>query len=261
MLSLCFFTTMAQPLNEPLRDDLQSETVLRSGRTFQRPAASATVATASDLSIAGTTASALSAGIIAAPVGDSTGLASQTASLPRDAVHAPLDFTSGTATEATSVSSPEDRLNLSPVTASDLSAVMQAISTLSKRFEDATVSFTAACACIALPSPSFDKIPEFSGVEQDPTAWLQLINSLACQYAWPDDIKISLVERRLRGSAKALHYTNVMLQTLSGRGRNHHSVDLEKLPCQWAWSTFQSGRQRGLKFFQLFLFSNTSLPT
>ncbi|KAH7961039.1 hypothetical protein HPB52_001224 [Rhipicephalus sanguineus] len=148
---------MAQPRNEPLRDHLQSETVLRSGRTFQRPAASATVATASDLATAGTTSSALSAGVIAAPVGDSTGLPSQSGSLPRDAVHAPLDFASGTATGGTSVSSPEDRRNLSPATASDLSAVMQAISTLSKRFEDATVSFTAACARTALPSPSHSR--------------------------------------------------------------------------------------------------------
>ncbi|KAH7936341.1 hypothetical protein HPB52_021547 [Rhipicephalus sanguineus] len=69
--------------------EILPETVLRSGRTFQRPAASATIATVSDLTTAGTTASALSAGVIAAPVGDSTGLPSQYA------VDAPLDFASG----------------------------------------------------------------------------------------------------------------------------------------------------------------------
>ncbi|KAL1484074.1 hypothetical protein MTO96_050114, partial [Rhipicephalus appendiculatus] len=91
-----------------------------SGRTLQRPAASATVTTASDLATTDTAASALSAGVIAAPVGDSTDLAAQAASPPRDAVHAPMDFTSGTTTEATSVPSPEARRNPSPVATSDI---------------------------------------------------------------------------------------------------------------------------------------------
>ncbi|KAH7958154.1 hypothetical protein HPB51_027861 [Rhipicephalus microplus] len=97
-----------EPFNEPVRDDLR---VLQSGRTFQRPAAPHPVAKASDLATAGTETSALPAGVLAKPQGDSTDLASQTASLPRDAVHAPSDFASGTIPGATSVPSPEDGRN------------------------------------------------------------------------------------------------------------------------------------------------------
>ncbi|KAH8027809.1 hypothetical protein HPB51_010455 [Rhipicephalus microplus] len=146
--------SFVQPFNEPVCDDLREKTVLRSGRTLQQPAAPATVAMASDLATAGPEASALPAGVLAKPQGDSTDLASQTVPLPRDAVHAPLDFSSGTIAGATSVPLPEDRRNSSPVAASELCTVLQAIATSSQRLADATVTFSAACARTALPPPS-----------------------------------------------------------------------------------------------------------
>ncbi|KAH8037492.1 hypothetical protein HPB51_011641 [Rhipicephalus microplus] len=170
---------MAQPFNERVCDDLREETVLRSGLTLQWPAAPATVAMASDLATAGTEASALPAGVLAKPQGDSTDLASQTASLPRDAVHAALDFGSGTVPGATSVPSPEDRRNSSPVAASELSTVLQAIATSSQHLADATVTFSAACARTTLPPPSMAEILDFTGVDEDPTVWLDEIHSLA----------------------------------------------------------------------------------
>ncbi|KAH8026426.1 hypothetical protein HPB51_020410 [Rhipicephalus microplus] len=194
---------MAQLFNKPVYDDLREETVLRSGRTLQQPAAPATVAMASDLATTGTEASALPAGVFAKPQGDSTDLASQTASLPRDAVHAPLDFASGNISEATSVLSPEDRRNSSPVAASELRTVLQAIATSSQRLADATVTFSAACARTTLPPPSMAEIPDFTGVDQDPTVWLDEIYSLACRHAWTDDVTLSLAVSRLRESAKA----------------------------------------------------------
>ncbi|KAH8026366.1 hypothetical protein HPB51_020350 [Rhipicephalus microplus] len=102
---------------QPVCDDLRGETVLRSGRPLQQPAAPTTMDMGSDLATAGTEASALPAIVLAKPQGDSTNLASQTTSLTRDTVHAPLDFTSGTIPRATSVPSPEDRRNFSPVAA------------------------------------------------------------------------------------------------------------------------------------------------
>ncbi|KAH8033947.1 hypothetical protein HPB51_018102 [Rhipicephalus microplus] len=197
--------TMTQPLNEPVCDDLRAETVLRSGRTFQRPAAPATVAMASDLAPAGTKASALPAGVLAKRQGDSTDLASKTASLPRDAVRAPLDFASGTIPGTTSVPSPEDRRNSSPVTASELCTVLQAIATSSQRLADATVTFSAACARTMLPPPSMEEIPDFTGVDQDPTVWLDEIYSLARQHARTEYVTLSLAVSRLRESAKAWH--------------------------------------------------------
>ncbi|KAH8036654.1 hypothetical protein HPB51_003440 [Rhipicephalus microplus] len=174
---------MAQPFNEPVCDDLREETVLRSGRTLQQPAAPATVAIASDLATAGTEASALPAGVLAKPQGDSTDLASQTNSLPRDAIHAPLDFASDTIPEATSVPSPEYRRDSSPVAVSELCTVLQAIATSSQRLADATVTFSAACARTTLPPPSMTEIPDFTGVDQDPTVWLDEIHLLACRHA------------------------------------------------------------------------------
>ncbi|KAH7931980.1 hypothetical protein HPB51_029596 [Rhipicephalus microplus] len=175
---------MAQPFNELVRDDLREETVLRSGRTLQRPTAPATMAMASDLAPAGTEASALPAGVFAKPQGDSTDLVSQTASLPRDALHAPLDFASA---------------------ASELCTVLQAIATSSQRLADATVTFSAACARTTLPPPSMAEIPDFTGVDQDPTIWLDEIHSLAHRHAWTDDVTLSLAVSRLRESAKAWH--------------------------------------------------------
>ncbi|KAH8041765.1 hypothetical protein HPB51_017585 [Rhipicephalus microplus] len=174
---------MAQPFNEPVCNDLREETVLWSARTLQRPAAPAIVAMASDLATAGTQASALPAGVLAKPQGDSTDLASQTASLPRDAVHTPLDFASGTIPGATSVPSPEDRRNFSPVAASKLCTVLQAIATSSQRLADATVTFSAACARTTFPPPFMPEIPDFTGVDQDPTGWLDEIHSLARRHA------------------------------------------------------------------------------
>ncbi|KAH8027235.1 hypothetical protein HPB51_003688 [Rhipicephalus microplus] len=168
---------MTQPFNEPVCDELREETILRSGRTLQQPPAPATVAMASDLATAGTEASALPAGVLAKPQGDSTDLALQTASLPRDAVHALLDSASSTIPEATSVPSPEDRRNSSPLAASELYTVLQAIATSSQRLADATVTFSAACARTTLPPPSMAEIPRFTGVDQDPTAWLDEIHS------------------------------------------------------------------------------------
>ncbi|KAH7932369.1 hypothetical protein HPB51_029333 [Rhipicephalus microplus] len=199
---------MAQSFNEPMCDDLREETVLRSRRTLQRPAASATVAMASDPATAGTEASALPAGILAKPRGDSTDLASQTASLPRNAVHAPLYFASGNIPGATSVPSPEDRHNSSPVAASELCTVLQAITTSSQRLADATVTFSAACACTTLPPPSMAEIPDFTGFDQEPTAWLDEIHSLARRHAWTDDVTLSLAVSRLRESGKAWHQYN-----------------------------------------------------
>ncbi|KAH8026834.1 hypothetical protein HPB51_025574 [Rhipicephalus microplus] len=196
---------MAQPFNEPVCDDPCEETILWSGRTLQQPAAPATVAMASDLATAGTEASALPAGVLAESQGDSTDLASQTASLPSDAIHAPLDFTSGTIPGATSVPSPEDRRNFSPVAASELCTVLQAIATSSHRLEDATVAFSAACARTTLPPPSTAEIPDFTGVDQDPTIWLDEIHSLARRHAWTDDVTLLLAVSRLRESAKAWH--------------------------------------------------------
>ncbi|KAH8009293.1 hypothetical protein HPB51_014429 [Rhipicephalus microplus] len=196
---------MVQPFNEPVCDDLREETVLRSGRTLQQPAAPATVALSSDLATAGTEASALPAGVLAKPQGDSTELASQTASLPRDAVHAPLNFASDTIPGATSVTSPEDRRNSSLVAASELCTVLQAIATSSQHLADATVTFSAACACTTLPPPSMAEIPDFTGVDQDQTVWLDEIHSLARRHAWTDDVTLSLAVSRLRESAKALH--------------------------------------------------------
>ncbi|KAH8027428.1 hypothetical protein HPB51_005410 [Rhipicephalus microplus] len=168
-----------QPFNEPVCDDPREETVLRSGRTFQQPAAPATVAKASDLATAGTEASALPAGVLVKSQDDSTDLASQTTFLPRDAVHAPLNFASGTISGATSVPSPEDRRNSSPVAARELCAVLQTIATSSQRLADATVAFSAACACTTLPPLPMAEIPDFTGVHQDPTIWLDEIHSLA----------------------------------------------------------------------------------
>ncbi|KAH8039715.1 hypothetical protein HPB51_008308 [Rhipicephalus microplus] len=196
---------MAQPFKEPVCDDLRKETVLWSGRTLQRLSALATVAMAPDLAIAGTEASALPAGVLAKPQGDSTDSASQTASLPRDAVHAPLDFASGTIPGATSVPSPEDRRNFSPVAASELYTVLQAIATSSQRLADATVTFSAACAHTTLPPPFMPEIPDFTGVDQDTTVWLGEIHSLARRHAWTDDVTLSLAVSRLRESAKAWH--------------------------------------------------------
>ncbi|KAH8042067.1 hypothetical protein HPB51_020241 [Rhipicephalus microplus] len=194
-----------EPFNEPVCDDPREETVLRSRRTLQQPAAPATVAMASDLATAGTEASALPAGVLAKPQGDSTDLASQTASLPRDAVHAPLDFASGTIPGATSVPSPEDRRNSSPVAARELCTVLQTIATSSQRLADATVAFSAACARTTLPPPPMAEIPDFTGVDQDPTVWLDEIHSLARRHAWTDDVTLSLAVSRLRESAKAWH--------------------------------------------------------
>ncbi|KAH8025795.1 hypothetical protein HPB51_012117 [Rhipicephalus microplus] len=171
---------MAQPFNEPVCDDLREETVLQSGRTLRRPAAPATVAMASDLTTLVSEASVLPAGVLAKPQGYSTDLASPSPFLPRDAVHAPLDFTSGTIPKATSVPSPEDRRYSSPVVASELCTVLQAIATSSQRLADATVTFSAACARTTLPPPSMAEIPEFIGVDQDLTIWLDEIHSLAC---------------------------------------------------------------------------------
>ncbi|KAH8035231.1 hypothetical protein HPB51_004472 [Rhipicephalus microplus] len=199
---------MAQPFNEPVRDDLREEAVLRNGRTLQRPAAPAPVAMASDLATVGTEASALPAGVLAKPQGDSTDLASQTASLPRDVVHAPLDCVSGTIPGATSVPSPEDRRDSLPVAASELCKVVQAIATSSQRLADATVTFSAACARTTLPPPSMAEIPDFTGIDQDPTVWLDEIHSLARRHAWNDNVMLSLAVSRLRKSAKARHQYN-----------------------------------------------------
>ncbi|KAH8037208.1 hypothetical protein HPB51_008998 [Rhipicephalus microplus] len=193
---------MAQPFNKPVCDDPHEETNLRSGRTLQQPAAPATVAMTSDLATADTEASALPAGVLDKPQGDSTDLASQTASLPRDAVHALLDFASGTIPGATS---PEDRHNSSPVAASKPCTVLQAIATSSQRFADATVAFSASCECTTLPPSSMAEFPDFTGVDQDPIVWLDEIYSLACRHAWTDDVTLSLAVSRLRESAKAWH--------------------------------------------------------
>ncbi|KAH8031317.1 hypothetical protein HPB51_015473 [Rhipicephalus microplus] len=199
---------MAQPFNEPVCDDVREETVLRSGRTLQRPAAPATMAMASYLATTGNEASPLPAGVLAKPQGDSTDLASQTASLSRDAVHAPLDFTSGTTLGATSVPSPEDRRSSSPVATSELFTVLQVIANSSQRLAYATVTFSAACARTTLPPPSMAEIPDFTGVDQDPTIWLDKIYSLARRHAWTDDVTLSLAVSRLRESAKAWHQYN-----------------------------------------------------
>ncbi|KAH8042498.1 hypothetical protein HPB51_023642 [Rhipicephalus microplus] len=199
---------MAQSFNEPVRNDLRAETVLWRGPTLQRPGAPATVAMASDLATAGTEASALPAGVLAIPQGDSSDLASQTASLSRDAVPAPLDFASGTIPGATEVPSPEDRRNSSPVDASELCMVLQVIATSSQRLADATVTFSAACARTTLPPPSMAEIPDFTGVDQDLTIWLDEIHSLARRHAWTDDVTLSLAVTRLRESAKAWHQYN-----------------------------------------------------
>ncbi|KAH8009822.1 hypothetical protein HPB51_020170 [Rhipicephalus microplus] len=186
---------MAQPFDEPVCDDLREETVLRSGRTLQE----------SDLATAGTEASVLLTGVLAKPQGDFTDLASQTASLPRDAVHTPLDFVSGIIPGATSVPSPKERCNSSPVAASELCTVLQAIDTSSQRLADATVTFSAACACTTLPPPCMAEIPDFNGVDRDPTVWLDEIHSLARRHAWTDDVTLSLAVSQLCQSAKAWH--------------------------------------------------------
>ncbi|KAH8033905.1 hypothetical protein HPB51_017355 [Rhipicephalus microplus] len=191
------------PFNEPVCDDPREETVLRSGPTLQQPAAPATMAMASDLATTGTEASALPAGVFAKPQGDSTDLASQTASLLRDAVYVPLDFASGTISGATWVPSPEDRPNSSPVAASELCTVLQTIDTSSQRLADATVAFSAACARTTLPPPYMEKNPDFTGVDRDPTAWLDEIHLLARGHAWTDDGTLSLAVSRLHESAKA----------------------------------------------------------
>ncbi|KAH8025351.1 hypothetical protein HPB51_007497 [Rhipicephalus microplus] len=196
---------MSQPFNEPVRDDLREETVLRSGRTLQWPAAPATVAMASDLATAGTEASALPAGVLAKSQCDSTDMASKTASLPRDAVHAPLEFASGIIPGATSVLSPEDRSNCSPVAASQLCTVPQAIATSSQLIADATVTFSAACARTTLPPPSMAEIPDFTGIDQGPTIWLDEIHSSARRHAWTDDVTLSLAVSRRCESTKAWH--------------------------------------------------------
>ncbi|KAH8023707.1 hypothetical protein HPB51_015247 [Rhipicephalus microplus] len=123
----------------------------------------------------------------------------------RGAVHAPLDFASGTIPGATLVPSPEDRRNSSPVAASELCTALQAVATTSQRLADATVAFSAACARAMLPPPSMEKIPDFTGVDQDPTVWLDEIHSLAHRHAWTDDVTLSLAVSRLRESAKAWH--------------------------------------------------------
>ncbi|KAH8036011.1 hypothetical protein HPB51_016315 [Rhipicephalus microplus] len=196
---------MAQTFNEPVCDDPREETVLRSGRNLQQPAAPATMAMASDLATAGTEASALPAGVLAKPQGDSTDLASQTTSLPKDAVHAPLDFASGAIPGATSVPSPEDRRNSSPVAISELYTVLQTIATSSQRLADATVAFSAACARTTLPPSSTAEIPDFTGVDQDPTVLLDEVHSLARRHAWTDDVTLSLAVSPLRESPKAWH--------------------------------------------------------
>ncbi|KAH8029257.1 hypothetical protein HPB51_024647 [Rhipicephalus microplus] len=196
---------MAQPFNEPVCDDPCGEAVPRSGRTLQQPTAPATVAMASNLATTGTEASRLRAGIIAKPQGDFTDLASQTTSLPRDAVHAPLGFASGTIPGATSVPSPEDRRNSSPVAASELCPVLKTIATSSQRLADATVAFSAACARTTLPPPSTAEIPDFTPVDQVPTVWLDKIHSKARRHAETKDVTLSLAVSRLRESAKAWH--------------------------------------------------------
>ncbi|KAH8022980.1 hypothetical protein HPB51_008910 [Rhipicephalus microplus] len=193
---------MAQPFNEPVCDYLRQDTFLRSGRTLQRPAAPATVAMASNLATAGTAASALPEGVLAKPQGDSTDLASQTASLPRDAVHAPLDFALSAIPGAMSVPLAEDRRNSSPVAASELCMVPQAIATSSQRLADATVTFSAACARTTLPPPSMADA-DFIGVDQTPTIWRDENHLLARRHAWTDDVTLSLAVSRLRESAKA----------------------------------------------------------
>ncbi|KAH7963999.1 hypothetical protein HPB51_027759 [Rhipicephalus microplus] len=135
-------------------------------------------------------ASALPAGVFAKPQGDSTDLASQTASFSRHAVHAPFDFASGTSPGATSVPSPEDRRNFSPVVASELLTALQAIATSSQRFADASNTLSAACARTTLPPPSMAEIPEFTGIDQDPTVWLDEMHSLACRHALTDDVTL-----------------------------------------------------------------------
>ncbi|KAH8032515.1 hypothetical protein HPB51_025968 [Rhipicephalus microplus] len=174
---------MAQPFIEPLRDDLHEETVLRSGRTVQQPAGPATVAMASDLAIAGTEASALPAGVLAKPQGDSTELASQTASLSRDAVHAPLDFASGTIPGATSVPSPEDRRNSSPVTASELCTVLQAIALRAsalKTPQSPSQQPVHVPHCLLRPWLKFLTLLAFMKAQQ--TGWMRYIR------CWPVDM-------------------------------------------------------------------------
>ncbi|KAH8035827.1 hypothetical protein HPB51_009660 [Rhipicephalus microplus] len=183
---------MARPFNEPVHDDLHEKTVLQSGRTLQRPATPTSVAVASDLATAGIEASALPVGVLAKPQSDSPDLASQTASLHRDAIHAPLVFASGTIPRETSLLSPEDRRNSSPVATSELCTVLQAITTSSHCLADATVTFSAALARTTLPSPFIAEIPDFTGIEQDPTIWLDEIHSLARRHAWTDDVTLSL---------------------------------------------------------------------
>ncbi|KAH8039492.1 hypothetical protein HPB51_007394 [Rhipicephalus microplus] len=197
---------MAQPFNELMCDDLREETVLRSGCTLQQPVAPATGALASDLAAAGTEASVLPAGVLAKPQGHSTDLASQTALLPRDAVHAPLDFASGTIPGATSVPSPEDRRNSLPVATSELCTVLQAIATSSQRLANAIVTFPTACARTTLPPSSMAEIPDFTDVDQDPTVWLDEIHLLARRHAWTDDVTLSLAVSGQREFAKAWHH-------------------------------------------------------
>ncbi|KAH8009911.1 hypothetical protein HPB51_021709 [Rhipicephalus microplus] len=170
---------MAQPFNKPVCDDQRDETILRSRRTLQRPAATAPVAMASDLATAGSEGCALPAGVLAKPQGDSSDLAPQTVSLPRGAVHAPMEFASGTIPGATSVPSPEDRRISSPVAANELCTG----SAVHRYFETAsTVTFSAVCARTTLPPQSMAEILDFTGIDQDPTVWRDKIHSLASRH-------------------------------------------------------------------------------
>ncbi|KAH7969749.1 hypothetical protein HPB52_021717 [Rhipicephalus sanguineus] len=98
---------MAQPTtDEPLLGDLQPHTVLRSGRTLSRSAPSPTVASAFELNPAPVPTGS-SEGFAVPQVAYSTALQMDATSVPRDAVHAPSDFTAPTTAQTPSASMPE----------------------------------------------------------------------------------------------------------------------------------------------------------
>ncbi|KAH8022011.1 hypothetical protein HPB51_020621 [Rhipicephalus microplus] len=112
--------------------------------------------------------------------------------LQRPAGPAPVAMASDLATVGIEASALPAGLLAKPQAASELCTVLQAIATSSQRLADATVTLSAASARTTLPPPFMAEIPDFTGIDQDPTVWLNEIHSLTRRHALTDDVTLSL---------------------------------------------------------------------
>ncbi|XP_037555927.1 uncharacterized protein LOC119432847 [Dermacentor silvarum] len=86
--------------------------------------------------------------------------------------------------------------------------ITRAISTLSRRFEDAAKILTSATA-YGMRLPVCDlALPEFRGFQDDPAQWLKIADSLGDRHGWSDGAKRSYAEGRLREAAEAWNRYN-----------------------------------------------------